>query len=263
MTSTSEPGPLNHHHRDTLSQIFTHPLSHNIEWQAVLSLLEALGAVETRPDGKFVLTLGPETETLERPRDKDLDPQQVVDLRRMLRNAGYGPEDEPAGGLTVTEHPGATEAFRGKQVIAAIDFHHTDIYATDAAPDQRPTQLLAADPRGHFHKISHHAGNPDGTYEDDSSGYWKEIGDALAPAGAILLLGHGKGKANASHKFVAYAEEHRKDIAAKIVAEVRADIDDLTNEQVLRLAQLYFGEAPARDFGDSRWGRTEDATTQK
>ena len=53
-----------------------------------------MGAVETRPDGKFVLTLGPETATLERPRDKDLDPQQVVDLRRMLRNAGYGPETE-------------------------------------------------------------------------------------------------------------------------------------------------------------------------
>jgi len=32
-----------------------HPLSHNIEWRAVLSLLEALGAVEIRPDGKFVL----------------------------------------------------------------------------------------------------------------------------------------------------------------------------------------------------------------
>jgi hypothetical protein len=94
MTSTSEPVHLNHHHRDTLSHIFMHPLSHNIEWRAVLSLLEALGAVEIRPDGKFVLTLGRETETLERPRDKDLDPQQVVDLRRMLRNAGYGPETE-------------------------------------------------------------------------------------------------------------------------------------------------------------------------
>jgi len=74
-------------------------------------------------------------------------------------------------------------------------------------------QVAAVDPRGHFHKISHHAGNPDGTYADDSTEYWKEIGDALAPAAWILLLGHGKGKANASHKFVAYAEEHRKDIA--------------------------------------------------
>jgi hypothetical protein len=94
MTSTPEPERLNHHHRDTLAQIFEHPLSHNIEWRAVVSLLEAVGEVEIRHDGKYVLTLGTETETLERPRDKDLDPQQVVDLRRMLSNAGYGPETE-------------------------------------------------------------------------------------------------------------------------------------------------------------------------
>jgi hypothetical protein len=94
MTSTPEPERLTHHHRDTLAQIFEHPLSHNIEWRAVVSLLEAVGEVEVRHDGKYVLTLGTETETLERPRDKDLDPQQVVDLRRMLSNAGYGPDTE-------------------------------------------------------------------------------------------------------------------------------------------------------------------------
>jgi hypothetical protein len=154
----------------------------------------------------------------------------------------------------VAEHLADVERFRGKQVIVAIDFHHTVIYATDAVPGQRPTQLLAADPRGYFHKISHHAGNPDGTYEDDSSQYWREVGDALAPSAAILLLGHGQGKANASHHFVAYAEKDRKDIAAKIVADVRADIDALTGEQVLRLAQQYFGNAPLRDSGDGRGG---------
>ena len=36
-----------------------------------------------------VVTVGAETETLERPRDKDIDVQQLVDLRRMLTNAGY------------------------------------------------------------------------------------------------------------------------------------------------------------------------------
>ena len=30
-----------------------------------------------------------ETETIERPRNKDIDTELVVDLRRMLRNAGY------------------------------------------------------------------------------------------------------------------------------------------------------------------------------
>jgi len=38
-----------------------------------------------------------------------------------------------------------------------------------------------------------------GTYEADSPEYWREVTEALSSAAAILLLGHGKGRANASH----------------------------------------------------------------
>jgi hypothetical protein len=86
---TQESMHLDSAHRDTLSHLFQHPSSSNIEWHDILSLLEAVGTVEERHDGKFVVTVGAETLTLERPRDKDIDIQQLVDLRRMLSNAGY------------------------------------------------------------------------------------------------------------------------------------------------------------------------------
>ena len=132
------------------------------------------------------------------------------------------------------------EQIRGKNVVAVIDFHQTVISPTDASPRQRPERLVATDPQGHFHQVHHHAGNPSGAYEDDSPAYWEQLTDALAPAGAILLLGHGNGKANATHHWVAYIEKHRKDVAAKVVADVRVDIDHLEKEQVLGLAQYYF-----------------------
>ena len=118
-------------------------------------------------------------------------------------------------------------------------------------PTRRPAhsreRVVPADPHGHFHKIHHRAGNPEGIYEADSPEYWREITEALSPAGAILLLGHGKGKANATHHWVAYVERHRKDVAAKVVADVRVDLDDLDDEQVLRLAQRFFtGPEPRR-----------------
>jgi hypothetical protein len=94
MPSTPEHVHLNDHHRNTLLRIFRHPVSHNIEWRAVLSLLNVVGSVEERRDGKVVVTLGSEAETLERPQNKDMDVQQVVELRRMLSNAGYRPEAE-------------------------------------------------------------------------------------------------------------------------------------------------------------------------
>ena len=62
MTSTPGPIHLNSHHRDTVSQIFRHPVGHNIEWRDVLSLLEAVGSVEETHHGKFLVTLGDETE---------------------------------------------------------------------------------------------------------------------------------------------------------------------------------------------------------
>ena len=129
----------------------------------------------------------------------------------------------------------------GKSVVAVIDFHETIIYLTDAALANGPNVSLPRIHSGHFHHVHHHAGNPSGTYEDDSPAYWQELTDALSPAGAILLLGHGNGKANATHHWVAYVEKHRKDVAAKVVADVRVDIDHLAKEQVLGLAQYYFG----------------------
>jgi hypothetical protein len=90
MSSTSRPAEINGRHRDTLLQIFQHPTSHNIEWHAVLSLLEALGTVDRRHDAQMAIRIGDETELLTQPKHKDIDVQMVVDLRRMLTAAGYG-----------------------------------------------------------------------------------------------------------------------------------------------------------------------------
>jgi hypothetical protein len=87
---------LNNHHRDTLRKILSHPASGNIEWRQVLSLLEAAGTVDEQHNGKVKVTLGPETEVLERPRGKDIDVQMVIDLRRMLSSAGLGAAGAPA-----------------------------------------------------------------------------------------------------------------------------------------------------------------------
>lgn len=82
---------LDAHHRKTVEKLFTHPTSHNIQWHDVLSLLEAVADVEENHDGRYRVTLGEETETFDAPKGHDVDTQQVVDLRRMLAGAGYGP----------------------------------------------------------------------------------------------------------------------------------------------------------------------------
>jgi hypothetical protein len=90
MNDSSDAPHLNNHHRDTLAAIFQHPTSHNIDWKAVLSLLNAVGTVEETVEGKFHFIVGGEDHVFTRPRNKDIDVQTVVDLRHILSAAGYG-----------------------------------------------------------------------------------------------------------------------------------------------------------------------------
>ena len=89
MSSISGPEHLSGHHRDTLLQIFQQETNHNVEWHDVVSLLKAVGSIEQQHDDMFVFRIGQETEVLRRPSEKDIDGQQLVDLRRILTSAGY------------------------------------------------------------------------------------------------------------------------------------------------------------------------------
>jgi len=91
MTSSPATPHLDNHHRNTLRQIFAHPVSHNIEWHAVTSLLEAIGTIDVHDDGKVTVRVGSERAILEPPVGKDIDEQMALDLRRMLSRAGYDP----------------------------------------------------------------------------------------------------------------------------------------------------------------------------
>jgi hypothetical protein len=89
----SDAPNLSHHHLHTLSELFRHPTSHNIEWHDVLSLLEVVGSVTERHDGKYQVTVGSESIVIERPPHKDIDTVMVTDLRRLLRDAGFVPPE--------------------------------------------------------------------------------------------------------------------------------------------------------------------------
>jgi hypothetical protein len=89
-------GHLSNRHRDTVERIFSHPPSRNIEWREVVSLLEAIGTVTHEHNGELKVSLGPESEVLPAPHGKDVEVQIVVDLRRMLKQAGFGPDSSSA-----------------------------------------------------------------------------------------------------------------------------------------------------------------------
>ncbi|MEF9995844.1 MAG: hypothetical protein RR784_04595 [Burkholderiaceae bacterium] len=238
---------LSGHHRDTVEHLFAH--GHSIEWNKALSLIQAVGKAEEKHNGKWQVAIGSESETFDRPKDGMLSLHQMVDLRRMFSHAGFGPQG--ASGIVSDVPP---PSLNGKQVVMAMDFHRTRVWATDAVRGAAPTVLIPYDLHGYFHHVAHFRENPRGVYEADSPEYWRHLTELLAGVNEALVISHGKGKARASQHFLDYARAHRADLASKVVADLRADVDDLSDAQILRLAQDFFDIEPSRDLGDERRG---------
>ena len=83
MSVTPDPAHLSNHHRNTLRQIFEHPVSHNIEWRDVVSLLDAVGTTVEQPGGKLDVTIGTQKEFIE-----DLRPARTSTRRPCSTCAG-------------------------------------------------------------------------------------------------------------------------------------------------------------------------------
>ena len=57
MSVTPEPEHMSNRHRTTLRRIFEHPVSHNIEWREVVSLLDAVATTVEQHGGKLDVTI--------------------------------------------------------------------------------------------------------------------------------------------------------------------------------------------------------------
>ena len=94
---------LDAHHRATVEKIFSHPMSHNIQWHDVLSLLQNVASVTKEHEGRYTVTLGAETETFDVPAPP-----------RHQRGTGRRPATDAPGGR---DCPGVRIAGREDEVL--------------------------------------------------------------------------------------------------------------------------------------------------
>jgi hypothetical protein len=134
----------------------------------------------------------------------------------------------------------------GHYVVVAIDYQESRIYLLDGGGRARPEKIVPLDPRGYHKHLHTKAGTLRGWYDPDDVEMWRSLAAQLRDAAAVLLLGHGNGKANASHQFIAYVEQHDRELAPAILGELRVDVDDLTDAQIVHIGQQYFDMAPPR-----------------
>lgn len=86
---------MNHHHRKVLHALFDHPMSGNIQFRQVESVLQELGAtIDHRSGDRIGVTLGEHKAVFHRAQH-DLPKDEVNRIRHFLEESGVKPDDYP------------------------------------------------------------------------------------------------------------------------------------------------------------------------
>lgn len=87
---------MNHRHRKVLHALFAHPVSANIDFHEVQSVLKELGAdIEDRSGARLAVTLKGHT-VLFHNANTTLPKEEVAQIRKFLIDCGVSPEQYPA-----------------------------------------------------------------------------------------------------------------------------------------------------------------------
>jgi hypothetical protein len=220
----------------TLEAIFRHPSAHNLEWTHVVALIKKIGEVDERANSEFAFHVGGELHLMRKPHSKDLTEAEVIGLRKFLHlagldQAGWSPDHAP--------QPSARAETAAPALVVVMDHHEARIYRVDGSADDPSSQEIKPyDP----HHFQHHLAHKDqdrekGQRTPEDPAFYKQIAQAMASGGQIVVIGHGTGKSNAAHHLTEYVRAHDDATFQRIASEVVADLSSTTTPQLLKLAQ--------------------------
>jgi hypothetical protein len=125
-------------------------------------------------------------------------------------------------------------------VVVALTRDEARVWLTGVESGARPERIVAPHEQERHHHMraaQHHNGLDT---DHDQAVFFDSIASAVAPASEILLVGHGKGKADAMLKLIQFLERKHNDVAKKVVAALDADVEALSPNQILSLAREWF-----------------------
>jgi hypothetical protein len=217
--------------RRTLEAIFRHPSAHNLEWTDVVALIGKIGEVDAKANSEFAFKVAGEHLLMRKPHTKDLTGSEVITLRHFLAQAGWSLEAPPEPSLQSTE--------AAPILMVVVDHHEARIYHIEGSADDDANQEIKPyDPHHFLHHLTHkNQDREQGQRAPEDPAFYKQIAQALAAGGRIIVVGHGTGKSNAAHHLTEYLRVHDRAIHDRIAREVVVDLSSTTSPQLLEIAQ--------------------------
>ncbi len=123
-----------------------------------------------------------------------------------------------------------------KFVVVAISRDHTRVWNSGIEPNSQVMKLNPSH-EGAEHRKAREAHDGGRFDERINQQYFESIVSAISDAGQILLVGHGKGKSSWMLQLVQFLERKHPELGRKVVDAVEADLENLSDGEVLALAR--------------------------
>ncbi len=219
------------HHR-TYQAIFQHPVSRNLAWHDVCSMLDAMeGMVQLENEGTRKVSHNGHTVILHRPDRKNItDVGELMKLRRFLEQS---------------QAPVPQASAAGAHLLVVIDHRLARVYRAELHGSV-PQRIIPYDRGGfgrHLHRVEEGA---DGKRKPEDNGFYQEVARTLEGAEMILLFGAGTGASSAMEQFFSELKKHHKELAKRVVGLHVVDEQHLSEDQLLAKAREVYASAAVR-----------------
>ena len=213
-------------HQSTYDAIFQHPVSRNLQWREVRSMLDALAdGVAEEHNGNVKFTRNGQTLVMHPPRRKDFsDVQELMKIRHFL-------EQSATLALPATAS--------GTHLLVVIDHREARIFEAEVHGTV-PRRIAPFDPQGTHRYLHSVTDDANGQRKPELKAFYEAVAASLNNAKQILILGSSTGASSAMDHLRADLKQNHPAIASRIVGAVVIDEKHMTEDQMLAQARKFF-----------------------
>lgn len=215
-------------HLRTYNTIFQHPVSHNLEWRAVRSLMGRIGDVIEEPNGNLRVTRNGQTLVLHLRHTKDVaEVEELMTLRHFIEKSEASPARAEEG---------------ASRCLLVIDHHEARIFQSETA-GAAPTRILPHKPEDFFRHAHNSRNFSKGQEKPDPNTFFQPVARALKTAGKVLIFGTGTGMSSEMDQFTTWLKLCHPDVAARVIGSIVVNENHMTDGQLLARAREFFAVA--------------------
>jgi hypothetical protein len=209
-------------HQRTYDAVFQHPISRNLQWRDVRSMLISLSDASEEHSDHLKFTRNGHSLTIHPPKRKDFsDVQELMQVRHFLERSGTSIPPTAAEGI---------------HLLVVIDHREARVFKTELHGSV-PQRIAPYDPHGSHRHLHNVEDDSNGQRKPELKAFYETVVRTLSGAEVILIFGSSRGASSAMNHLVAELKQHHPHIAGRVVGTIVVDEQHLSDGQLLAKAR--------------------------